>query len=536
MQAIVAARPWRVGLALVALISLLNSVAALPAGRPNFPRDPEMPAAWQHFFDWLSSPLVIFLSSVLLIPLLYVFATGVTYVLSRLLRGQGSFRALIATQAFAGVPLLLLAPVTLLLNLLHIPLLGGLFGLIIYVWVTCLEAIGLHEGMRLSLKRAWAIVLLPYTPLVLASCALVGFWFTATPTRVDNPALYADRPTQQVNTAAPRPSAPTPLPFPTRLPLPTPIPPAIVGHPLNNLAVSDVTSVAWSADGHLLAIGSWFGSVQLWDPAGQLRATLETGVIPSGQELGAVTAIAWSPDGRTIAVGGTSGNLQLWSRDGTLIRTLPHPGTISAVAWSPDTTRLAVSFTDDSLHSTVGSVVRLWDAAGVPVATLVGHTAGITSVAWSPNGVQLASGSHDRTVRLWDTEGHPRAVLAHDGEHVLAVSWSPDSATLATGADGGIRLWSAAGILNATLRDPTSLGDRGVTALAWSPSGNALAAADTERTIRVWHADGHLLGLLPDHPARIEAIGWSPTGNVLAVGYAMLGDATWLWQLDSNLR
>ncbi len=72
-----------------------------------------------------------------------------------------------------------------------------------------------------------------------------------------------------------------------------------------------------------------------------------------------------------------------------------HASSVYSVAWSPDGRQLA--------SGGVGGAVHLWDVArGVGVATLEGHQFYVCSVAWSPDGRQLASGSRDQTVRLWE--------------------------------------------------------------------------------------------------------------------------------------
>lgn len=108
------------------------------------------------------------------------------------------------------------------------------------------------------------------------------------------------------------------------------------------------------------------------------------------------------------------------------------------MAFSPDGIRLA--------SGSENNTVKLWNpATGRELATLSGHTGGVRSVAFSPDGTRLASGSWDKTVKVWDAAtGRELATFSGHTEAVTSVAFSPDGARLASGAgDHTVKSWDA---------------------------------------------------------------------------------------------
>ncbi len=136
-------------------------------------------------------------------------------------------------------------------------------------------------------------------------------------------------------------------------------------------------------------------------------------------------------------------------------------------------------------------LLMLWEckAPFATKATLRGHTGAVLSVAFSPCGSTIASGSDDHLLMLWDAAtGALRAPLKGHRFGVNTVAFSPCGATIATGsADSSIKLWDAeTGTLKTTLKGHTSY----VESVAFSPCGSTLATAGDDSAIHLWAAPG----------------------------------------------
>jgi WD40 repeat protein len=200
-----------------------------------------------------------------------------------------------------------------------------------------------------------------------------------------------------------------------------------------------------------------------------------------------------------------------------------HENAVRSVAFSPDGTRLATGSHDNT--------ARLWDVTtGNELAVLKGHEREIESVAFSPDGTRLATGSHDNTARLWDvTTGNELAVLKGHWSFVVSVAFSPDGTRLATASwDNTARLWDVTtGNELAVLKGHVGF----VVSVVFSPDGTRLATASWDNTPRLWHVTtGNELAVLKGHESEIVSVAFSPDGTRLATaaaeGVARLWDVT----------
>ncbi|MGW8354735.1 nSTAND1 domain-containing NTPase [Streptomyces wedmorensis] len=184
-----------------------------------------------------------------------------------------------------------------------------------------------------------------------------------------------------------------------------------------------------------------------------------------------------------------------------------HAQAVDSVAFSPDGKTLATGSYDNT--------ARLWDKdTGKTRHILKGHTDQVHALAFSPNGSVLATAGQDAKVWLWTVAtGEPLATLSgHEGE-VTGVAFSPDGKTLAASSYDTVQLWDLeASKAGPVLRGHTNL----VTSVAFGPDGT-LATGSADNTAKLWDTDtGETRRTLKQHTSPVTSVAFSPDGKSLA--------------------
>jgi WD40 repeat protein len=207
--------------------------------------------------------------------------------------------------------------------------------------------------------------------------------------------------------------------------------------------------------------------------------------------------------------------------DQALLRILSgHEKTIRSVAFSPDGQMVLTGSDDDT--------ARLWECStGKLHATLTG---GGRQAVFSPDGRLVVTDSDEETALLWQSStGHLLATLeAHTNleeigldDAVTSVAFSPDGRfVLISSYDGTARLWECStGKLHATLQDDTDETEGIYSSVAFSPDGQLVVTGSSDDTARIWECSaGTLRVILQGHISSLTGMAFSPDGQMVLTG------------------
>jgi len=201
-----------------------------------------------------------------------------------------------------------------------------------------------------------------------------------------------------------------------------------------------------------------------------------------------ILSLSLSPDNRILASGGLDKTVCLWNletRD--LICTLAkRKDPIHSVAFSSDS-KLLASGGESKYRTADGqkTTIYLWSVDSKElVRTLSGHDLRVNTLAFTPDGQTLASGSNDNTVRLWDVNsGKQLHILEGHSSNISTVAFTPDGDSLISSGGGGIKAWN---VKTGELQQSFAEQSEYTRCFAIDPTGQLLAF-EVHHGIEIWN-------------------------------------------------
>ncbi|CAI6095943.1 unnamed protein product [Clonostachys chloroleuca] len=242
-------------------------------------------------------------------------------------------------------------------------------------------------------------------------------------------------------------------------------------------------------------------TVNFWDAAtGDLQLTA---TYPNAR------AVAFSPDGKQCAVCFTH-DMIIWDTESKAQKTIAFrsAAVVMSMAWSPNGKEVVTGSSDN--------IVRRWGITLGDTLHAIGHSARVEAAAISPDGKVIASGSADKTVKLWDpAKGDLAQTLTGHQKGVFVVRFSSDNKQLASCSAEAVHLWDGA------IGDPqrSLKSDDDFSTIAFSPDSQLIATGHKHGRIRLWDpATGDIKMTLAGHVNKLVSLaGWENQWDQMSV-------------------
>ncbi|MDJ0752143.1 MAG: protein kinase [Ardenticatenaceae bacterium] len=290
-----------------------------------------------------------------------------------------------------------------------------------------------------------------------------------------------------------------------------------------------VVDAAFSPGSQYIATAGRDGAVRIWD------ASLVRGgdLAAFGHETG-VLGLDFSLDGTMLAFGssrGAGGILDIETME--IIRVFEGNGSVYQAKFHPEGTQVVTVGEDHTVRIwdvATGELLRLWTAHGE--GNSGGYFFGIVDVAYDPTGTRITTAGADGVAKVWDTNtGDELISLEGHTAGLHTVDFSPNGRYIATGSDSGdgtARVWDALSGETVHILDQ---GNR-VWGVAFSPDSRLLATSGSGGIVKLWDLEtGEEIFTLPSHNATVGSVNFTEDGSQLITSG---GDFTRVWDVANG--
>ncbi|KAF9073591.1 WD40-repeat-containing domain protein [Rhodocollybia butyracea] len=296
---------------------------------------------------------------------------------------------------------------------------------------------------------------------------------------------------------------------------------------------ASVRTIAFLPHGDQVVSGSKDGLVRVWNTQ---TGKLVAGSL-KGPDINGIWSVAVSPDGKYIASVSDKA-ARIWDSACMGVEiiavTTPMGSRCFSVAFTPNGKQIVVGYADRML--------RIWDVqTGVLVsAPIDGHNKSVVSISVSPDGMRIASSSNDMNICVWDAQ-ELSATLKLDSQYtgannqeilqmlhpgctghtdiVWSIAFSPKGDHIASGSwDSTVCVWDAC--TGTIVTGPLHGHKNRVICIAFSSNGEQIVSGSKDTTIRVWNAQNGTMvaGPFEGHSDKVRCVAFSQQGDRIVSG------------------
>mmetsp|Transcript_27603 Transcript_27603/g.77146 ORF Transcript_27603/g.77146 Transcript_27603/m.77146 type:complete len:490 (+) Transcript_27603:99-1568(+) len=281
-----------------------------------------------------------------------------------------------------------------------------------------------------------------------------------------------------------------------------------------------VTCLQWNSNGTQLAVACRDGIVRVYSLSeGKLMLLGQLG------ERGTpIVALKWNLRSTKLATGSVSGDFVIWNakfsddkkKEEPFLRIVGDGASVLDVDWRSNFHVASCG---------VGKIIRVWELGKeTPVREIEGHKDVVNAIQWDPSHSLLASCSDDKTVKISTfNQGKCVHTLIGHSAPVYDLHWSPtgpgsknplNAAVLASGGgDGCVFLWD---VDNGTSLLKLAVHRGPVTAVKFSPDGKKLVSGSFDTTVNLWTVSDGSLEKSYHCGQSVESLNWSESNVVVA--------------------